>query len=70
VDAAKSGLKKMYANWPQNTLAVRFGGSVLEILKNATTPAGDWFGIERTTSAEALDIAVGMSSDKVKPHLQ
>jgi hypothetical protein len=70
VDEAKSGLKEVYANCLQDTIVIRVGGSAFEVLKIATTPAGDWFGIERPISTEALDAAMGMCPDKVKSHLQ
>jgi hypothetical protein len=70
VDAAKSDLKEVYANCLQDTIVVRVGSGTFEILKIDTTPAGNWFGIERPTSTEALDAAMGMCPDKVKSHLQ
>lgn len=70
VDAAKSDLSEVYANCLQDTIVIRVDSGNFEILKNDTTPAGNWFGIERPTSAEALDAAMSMCPDKVKSHLQ
>ena len=69
LNTATSNLEEAYAECPGDTIVIRLGNGVFELPKDAISPAGNWFGIDRATPQEALDAAMSMCPDKVESDL-
>ena len=62
-------LKEAFASCPDDMIRIHLGDALLVVPKVATTPSGDWFGVDRPTPEQAVDAAMGLCPDKVIVHL-
>jgi hypothetical protein len=70
VDATACNLKEVHASCHQETITIHLNGTVFTLPKAAVSTGGNWFVVERSTSKEALGVAMSMCPDKVKSYLQ